>query len=82
MKLNIRKNLISLIYIYTALIYVLSTIKRKLKAKWYFIYGLIFLLAMKPRINEEFRMVPKFLLKEMLFLMSLSSVIKTGQAQN
>ena len=82
MKLGTRESLISPTYVYTAVMHMLSTTKPKLKAKWQPVHGPVLFLAMKPRINGGFGMEPKSLLEEMLSSMSLSSVIRTGQAQN
>ncbi len=62
--------------------HILSTTKPKLKAKWQPAHGSVILLAMKPRINEGSGMEPESLLEEMLYSMSLSSIIRTEQAQN
>lgn len=63
-----------------AVMHILLTTKLKLKAKWYLVYGLVFLLAIKLRINRRFEIELEFLIEEILSLISLSSVIKTGQA--
>lgn len=65
-----------------AVIYILLTTKLKLKSKQCLVYKPILLLAIKLRINKKFEIMPKFLLKEILFLISLSSIIRTKQAQN
>ena len=56
--------------------------KPKLKAKWKSVHEPVLLLAMKPRINRGFEIEAEILIEEMLSSMSLSSVIRTGQAQN
>lgn len=55
-----------------AVIYMLLTIKLKLKEKWHLAYRLVLLLVIKQKINEEFEIVFKFLLGKMLFLMNQS----------
>lgn len=50
------------------MIYILLTIKLRLKKKYYLIYIMMLWLAIRPRINKKFKIIIGFLLKNMLFL--------------
>lgn len=65
-----------------AVMHILLTTKLKLKEKLDLIYKLIFLLAMKQKINKKFEMIAKFLSKKTLSLMNQSFNIRIREAQN
>lgn len=67
------------LYIYSYNIYIINY-KTKAKGKMVSYLQPIFLLVIKLRINKRFKIISKFLVEEILFLMSLSFIIKIQQA--
>ena len=82
LKLGIKENLISQTYKYMIVMHILLSRKLRPKRKWYLAHEPALLLAMKPRINREFGMIPGFYLGERSSLMSQSFELRMRQALN